>query len=470
MHLWTEYEGRTIAGAYTLGRLLRSEGRNGFFATSDNTGHSAVIRLTEAHYDEDEQLKRWSQVAEVHQDNLIEIEQVGKTTFEGVPLTYALMEPDDANLGDVLKERPLTVAETTQVAKSVVAALSALHGNGLVHEHVESANVLAVGEVVKLRSDCIRECVADIEFNTPEGCAELRRRDIHDLGVLLLQCLTLEKEWTQATNVPEPFSRLIPRALDGSWTLDQIAAFLDPTASIKRSSPAANGSVAPSTAVPMTVPARSPSGAARNGTTAKPVLERTNTVAQPGTPVRPLANDAAASVPLRARQRTEISEASAPSMNKIWAVCISSAVVLVLLLWHFLGSKPAAPATTAPTATVPAASAPAAPVAAAPQPAAPRARPPAAPVADTAPETPTAAAAGRGWYVIAWTYNHQGQAQAKADRINRRSGLHAQVFSPSGHAPYLIALGGPMSEQEASALQHRARRSGMPRDTFIRKY
>src|SRR5579875_2283603 len=200
MHLWTEYEGRTIAGAYTLGRLLRSEGRNGFFTTSDNTGHSAVIRLTEAHYDEDEQLRRWSQVAGVHQDNLIEIEQVGKTTFDGVPLTYALMEPDDANLGDVLKERPLTAAEATQVAKSVVAALSALHANGLVHEHVEPSNVLAVGEVVKLRSDCVRECVADVEFNTPEGCAELRRRDIHALGMLLLQCLTLEKEWSPTIN------------------------------------------------------------------------------------------------------------------------------------------------------------------------------------------------------------------------------------------------------------------------------
>ena len=91
MNLWTEYEGKTVDDAYTLGKLLRSEGRNGFFRTSDTTGHAAVIRLTEAHFDEAEQLQRWRQVADVHQNNLIEIERVGQTTFDGVALTYALM-------------------------------------------------------------------------------------------------------------------------------------------------------------------------------------------------------------------------------------------------------------------------------------------------------------------------------------------------------------------------------------------
>ena len=64
------------------------------------------------------------------------------------------MEPEDANLGDVLKERPLTSAETLQVARAVLGALKALHASGLVHEHIEPNNVLAVGETVKLRSDC----------------------------------------------------------------------------------------------------------------------------------------------------------------------------------------------------------------------------------------------------------------------------------------------------------------------------
>ncbi len=67
------------------------------------------------------------------------------------------MEPADASLAEILKERPLSTKETMQVATSLVPALEALHANNLIHEHLEPANVLAVGEVIKLRSDCIRE-------------------------------------------------------------------------------------------------------------------------------------------------------------------------------------------------------------------------------------------------------------------------------------------------------------------------
>ena len=509
MHLWTEYEGRTIAESYTLGKLLRSEGRNGFFATSDKDGHSAVIRLTEAHFDEEEQLKRWRQVAGVHQDNLIEIEKVGQTTFDGVPLTYALMEPDDANLGDVLKERPLTTTEALQVGKSVLAALAALHGSGLVHEHIAPDNVLAVGETVKLRSDCVRECVADVEFNTPEGCADLRRRDLHDFGLLLLQCLTLEKELTPTTNLPEPFRRFIPRALDGSWTLDQIASVLDPTASMPRPVASANGAAtqgqpAPSTngtgnsatARPLVPPG------VRQGTATPGVRQGTATSSAAGSTaaasnVAVSAGAAAANkvstngassapapaarlsgprlniapdprpepaIPVRTRGRAEQPEPTHGISKGIWIAGLIGVVLLILLAWHLLSGKPAPPATAVVNrpATVAA-------------PAAPTTAPTAAtgvqaPVA-SATEVPAAAVTAPGWYVIAYTYNHEGQAQARAARLGRRrGGLHAQVFSPSGHAPYLVSLGGPMSEADATALLHRARRSGMPRDTFIRRY
>ena len=72
--------------------------------------------------------------------------------------------------------------------------------------------------------------------------------------------------------------------------------------------------------------------------------------------------------------------------------------------------------------------------------------------------------------MIAYTYNHEAQAQAKVEKLNaKRHGLHATVFSPRG-GTYLVSLGGPVSEGEAKSLQNRARRSGMPRDTYIRNY
>lgn len=452
MQLWTEYEGRKIEGTYTLGKLLRSEGRNGFFATSDSAGTPAVIRLTEPHYDEDELLKRWRQVSDMHEANLIGIERFGKTDFDGVAITYALMEADDANLDDVLRERPLTVTETMQVGRSVHAALTALHASGLVHEHIEPVNVLAVGETVKLRSDCVRECIADIEFNTPEGCAELRRRDIHDFGMLLLQCLTLEKRYNPGLNMPDAFRRLIPHMLDGTWSLEQIGKVLTPPAGAPHQSaaPAATGRAAAQK------PQTNVTAAPQQAKTAQPEQGRFP-LDQPRLPVK-----SAAEPPIRARRESADEPSGFPL--RPWLVGgLAAAIVCIIVISHFVGAKPAkpaenaVPAATSTPATQPASNQPAAVV---------------QPARVEANATPAPAAIhGAGWYVIAWTYNHQSQAQTKAERVNEHGrGFHAEVFSPRSGAPYLISLGGPMSESEAKALQQRARRSGFPRDTFIRNY
>ena len=474
MHLWTEYEGRTIAGSYTLGKLLRSEGRNGFFATSDSTGNSAVIRLTEAHFDEEEVLKRWRQVAELHQDHLIEIERVGKTDFDGVALTYALMERNDANLEDVLKERPLTTAETTEVAKSVLAALTTLHASGLVHEHIEPVNILAVGEVVKLRSDCVRECVADGEFTSEEACEDLRKRDIHDFGALLLQCLTLEREVSPGLRLSEPFRRIVPAAMDGHMSLRQIDALLNPV------SAPASGSAPIAGNTPVTPPL-SPATKVRPPLVPEGVrVAAAAAIAQAGS--REVSETGRAhpepTMPMRAAKDTFRDAAPTHfSFKPMWLVGVAVALLLLSSLFYAFRSKPAASApqraSTAATATPGATDAPAVVVAGPAhnnqrtQPAAGQDEPVAA--APTAAAPPTAH--GPGWYVIAYTYNRENQARVKVERLERkRGGFHPVVFSPFARGPYLVALGGPMNEAEAEALMRRARHSGLPRDTFVRRY
>ncbi len=502
MHLWTEYEGRTIAEHYTLGKLLRSEGRNGFFATADKDGHPAVIRLTEAHFDEAELLNRWRHVAEVHQDNLIEIDQIGQTTFEGVALTYALMEPDDANLGDVLSERPLTTAETLQVAKSVLAALQALHARDLVHENIEPRNVLAVGETVKLRSDCVRECLPDGEFNTAEACADLRRKDIHDFGALLLRCLTLETDWSPAhNNLPDPFKRIIPRALDSSWTLDQLATQLGlaPSPTLSPKSPPATTAVAPgANSAPLasdfasSTPALNLSQPAH--TSSVPLSQAGASV--PATPVRPLVppgirqgprfqeppaptssnlvanTNTDATIPLRTRFVPDLAEPTHSPSKALWALVAAGALLVLLLGWHFFSSSKS---DTIPTTGRPA------PVVSSGNVDRPGTAPvitptpngPAAVAPTPVPETTAAPHPGAsGWYVIAFTYNHEGQAAEKAKRLRRtHDSLHPQVFTPTGHAPYYVSLGGTQPSQgEAEAIYSHARRAGLPRDTFVRHY
>ncbi len=75
------------------------------------------------------------------------------------------------------------------------------------------------------------------------------------------------------------------------------------------------------------------------------------------------------------------------------------------------------------------------------------------------------------WRVVAFTYNREGQAAEKVKTIAaRHPGLHPEVFSASGHAPYLVTLGGWMSANQAATLRSKARSEGMPRDTYTRNY
>jgi hypothetical protein len=73
--------------------------------------------------------------------------------------------------------------------------------------------------------------------------------------------------------------------------------------------------------------------------------------------------------------------------------------------------------------------------------------------------------------VVAFTYNREDQAQQKVAEIARsHPDLNPTVFTPTGHAPFLVALGGPMSMQEAFALSGKAKREGLPRDTYAQNY
>src|SRR5271163_3653048 len=137
MELWTEYEGRTIDGAFRLTKLIRPEGRSAFFSTSNGTGVPTIIRLIESHFDGDEILARWRGVAALNHPNLVELKSFGHVVVDETPLVYAVMETVDGNLAEILSERALTVEETREVASSLLAAIEALHENGFVHEHVE---------------------------------------------------------------------------------------------------------------------------------------------------------------------------------------------------------------------------------------------------------------------------------------------------------------------------------------------
>ena len=461
MHLWTEYEGNTLAG-YPLGRLTRSEGRSAFFATTTPDGKPALLRLTESHFDDRELINRWQKIAAVKHPNLQAIGHSGQITFDGVALACCLLEPVDMSLTDVLRERALTVDEAREVAESVAGALTALHAAGLIHEHLDATNVFAHGETVKLRSDCARECLGDFEADTAEARDALRQRDVHDLGLLLLRCLAVEWPNTTATPIPAPFDRIVPRALDGTLTA---AGMVDALEALKP---------APITPRPAPVPAATPGPQAIKAAAAVPATPRpTGTAATPAAVLAAIADRAQPAPAPVAKEVLLRHEAGTHSNGDIllkfkpmragtvsprtWIASGAAALMLGIVLWNTAFSKHPAPAQQ-PVAAVQAAPQPAA----APQP---------KPSATTAQRNLFTTGAQAGWRVIAYTYNQEEQARAKATQIRSRyATLHPQVFSPTGHAPYFVALGGPSDAASALSLRNRARHAGLPRDTYARNF
>lgn len=428
MQLWNEYEGRIVADQFPLKKLLEPEGRSAFFSTTNGSGAPAVIRLIEAHFDEPEILSRWTEASKVDQQNLIKLKKFGQTTLDETALLYAVMEPADASLADILKERPLTTQETTQLATSLVPALEALHAHNLVHEHVDATNVLAVGEVIKLRSDCIREA--------PEGAdaVEAKARDVRDLATLLIRALTLQNRFPVGTTLPAPFHEIATNGLSGAWGLSQIAAALAPVTSPKQSTPSTPASVS-----------KEP----------KPIAE--STTYKPSSTSEPTPR---ATAPI-----TTVDE-DHPRRVLPWTT-IAAAVILALFIgWHFLHKSPApipnlatmpSTQTSQPSSTVSAATAP-------------------TPSNTTTSAEPTVSATPADgprtqWRVVAYTYNHQSQAQDKAAQIlSKHADLNPEVFAPKGHAPYLVTVGGSMNHDEAMAFRRKARSEGLPRDTYAQNF
>lgn len=84
---------------------------------------------------------------------------------------------------------------------------------------------------------------------------------------------------------------------------------------------------------------------------------------------------------------------------------------------------------------------------------------------------PVATTGKTQWRVVAYTYNHEAQAQQKADAIRKQHpSLNPEVFSPNGRAPYLVTVGGPMSREDAESFKRKARGAGLPRDLYAQNY
>jgi hypothetical protein len=448
MPLWNEIEGEALDDNLRLQKLLRSEGRTAWFATTDAEGRPAVLSVFEALNDEDSALARLQTASRVQHPNLLTIRRTGSARIASDPYVYAVMEPFDQTLAEVLRERPLTPEETREVADSLLSALETVESAGLRHGHVDSAGVLGVGDSIKLRSDCLTQQRGD--------------SDAPALAALLYNALTgrrfsIERD---ALALPAPFATLVRAGAASNGSLAAMRRVL--------SGPAV-GSATAAPAAPLP----------RDAAVADAVTSGAAFPVPAPSPSTPRTATPAAAIP-RATLRREETE-SQPRKRPVIAALVIMAVVLVVF-WlavkrpagHTPISGEAASAPNPPKAAPAAVPPPATPLGdaaatmGAPETVKPAPRPSAA-------KTPTATAPATGersvWHVVAYTYAREEAAQRKATELAARyPQLEPQVFSPTGHAPYLVTLGGGMDRQQAFARRDAARSAGMPSDTYAMNF
>src|SRR5579884_94756 len=416
--MWSEFESEGVAGRFQLGKLVRSEGRYGWFETVVD-GKPAIIGVIEALNDEDALLDRLKAAEKVRHANVVAILETGTATVKGTPLVYAVMESTEENLEDVLRVRALSTEETRQIAEDLVKALKAIHKEKLVCGEIEASGVLAMGDVIKLRSDKLQNAAGptDIAF------AALVSKDVQALGMLLYRCLTLKRPKTEGEDpsvelLPQPFSQMVRRALRGQATVEEMEALLrQPVSALK---------AAESTVV---------------------------------------------EVPAALVHESTGSSGRAGSMAWMVAGVVLLALVLVFAFRALLHSskdvsaQPAPPSVSQAKVQTPVAG----PVHVQKPVATTPVRPLSAPVPTMATQTTRK---NTIWRVVAYTYNHQDQAEHKAQTINSKyPDLKAEVFSPKGNsAPYLVTLGGPMERDAAFQLRNKAVSEGLPRDMYAQNY
>ena len=443
MQLWTDYEGVTIDGAFPLKKLLLPEGRSAFFSTANGKGDPIVLRLIECHFDEEEILARWHSVESLNHANFLKLERYGQIEIDGSPVVYAAFERVDANLAGVLDQGHLSVKDTAQLALSITAALEVLHTHGFVHDHVSAGNIFAVGEVVKLRSDCIREAAEG------EAGIAAKKKDIQDLAIVLLQALTRRTslDGVSESALPTPFDKVVRYGMNGTWGLVEIRTALEgrwkPAPTVKSSSPA-------------TATASKPLEADDKKTGEAKKDEQLE-----------LWSDNVVRDKMRQDLWDEESDHHYFTAQTKWMAVAGAVVVLFFLsIWFVARTRHAHNIQVQTSATQ---------NSAATKAASPKkttsSNPFLARNKTLAAQASAAQTAHPQWRVIAYTYNHKGDAEKKAASLMQaHADLQPAVFAPKGRAPYLVSIGGAMERDAAYALAHRAGSLGLPRDTYAQNY
>jgi TonB family protein len=245
---WKELEGRVVNKEFRLGDYLGGSEKAGVFATElgVESRRAAVKLIAIGAWDEaavEAELARLKSARELTHPHLIQILQLGRTTVDDNDLLYVVMEQADEDLSQILPNRPLAEDEVREMLPPMLETLAYLHGKGFVHGRLKPANVMAVGDQLKLSKDGIhvpgvrRAAGENSEFDAPElARGEVSAAaDIWSLGMLIVAALTQRVPAWDASgeailpeNLPAAFDQMAHNCLRRDprerWALAAVAA------------------------------------------------------------------------------------------------------------------------------------------------------------------------------------------------------------------------------------------------------
>ncbi len=200
--VWTRWQGQVINGVFPLGRYLGCSNHSGVFLTRSAARHPAevAIKLVPTNRAQAEsQLPRWKRAGGLTHPHLLRLLEWGGCQLDGMPYLYVVMEYADQTLAQLLQHRALTEDEAREMLVPMLDALAFLHGRHLLQGQLKPANVLVVGDQLKLASDTIRRLserpVSTAEpglYDPPEARqgSSSTADDVWALGVTLFEALT----------------------------------------------------------------------------------------------------------------------------------------------------------------------------------------------------------------------------------------------------------------------------------------